>query len=241
MEEANVTTDEKVTSAENPLTRKRRTRVRPVGNPDRLIHELRQDNADLKKKLEQALTLVTQIAASKPEGIPHTPFPRKPEPIARPEGIMVELTLKNQDLTTGDRFSSFIRVFPSRADNLEVIDPRYCIYCTQNVCEIYASPIGGAPNEEELSKIKQLHHQHIAEMRALKGSRELYKDPRYKHKVMLGRLYADHFELNYRIVGRVPDEVAFIKGESKTSAQETERRLKQWESECHNIAKNMSR
>lgn len=223
----------------------RRTRRRPIAEYQAKINRLEELLQKSQDQNDQLMTLIAQNAGQ-PQASPQMVgvmqfMPAKPDPTPRPEGIRVRLELINQDLQTGDPFSKFVRVMPARTDDPETIDPRFCVFCTQNVCEIYGhDEITGAPTDEQLKTIKQLHRQHLMDMKALKGSRALYKDPRYAYKVMEYRLYADHYELRAKILGRVADVVGkSLNGELVSSEEDTQLRIKRWEQDCKQIAQGM--
>jgi hypothetical protein len=200
-----------------------RKRTRPLGDPTRLIRALQEQNEQLKEQNDKIMALLADKAES-----PISIFPAAPEKVARPEGIAVEFKLKNQDHKTGDPYFAHEKIFPSRADNPNMLDPRVCVFCGKNVNEIYETPMTSAPDEAEILELKKLHRMHLSEMQSFKSS------DKKKEK----RIYADHFELNARIVGRVPDIVKHLKGKDYSSEEENAIRLKQWKVDCARIAQN---
>lgn len=223
--------EEEVKTENVPQLRKAgRPRDRSQSDYKALAQQQAETIKALQAQTERLISIVSSgnVAADNPLTVF---MPPKPLPPKRPEGF--RYTLKRIKESENDDNDDHRRDVPARADNPNEPDPRFCVFCLQNVPALYGYKVSDAITPEEEITIKQcfmLHQQDAIAKSSLKGAKNK------KHRDYA----ADHLELTATRLGRVPDAVAYFMGREWSSAEWYERELKEWEAKCRRFGQGLA-
>ena len=208
-----------------------RTRNRPQSDYKALAEQQGEMLKNLQAQNERLMGMI--VGGQVGSGNPLQMFlPPKPQPIPRPDGF--RFALKKIQEGENDDQAIHMRDVPSRTDNPNEPDPRYCVFCKQNVVALYGhTNITGAPTPEQQPLIEQcflMHQQDAMAKASLEGS---------KYEVQR-RYAADHLGMTATRWGRVPDVVANYMGREWSSAEWYERQVQEWEAKCRAVGLGMA-